>query len=450
MLVAAVGLGISGYILVSSMFDTTMRRETSQALDENGLMRFALEMAALNATPRYQPLSDRTIAQIGGTLGGTNCFIRISGEGQYPLYTGAGFEVGAGLLDYAGEGVAAHKITLLDDHYFVQTAAVINVIDRTLYLETLKDVTALFSDRDAWFSIHRQVSLVALGVISLITYMVSIWLTHPVRHLSAVTRSMARGDVRRRARKYSNDEMGTLTEDFNRMADMLEEQINYLKLEAKVREDFVAAFAHELKTPLTAVIGFADMLRSRVLDEEKHFLAAQYIYREGKRLELLSMRLLDMIVLRHREIELKPVAVSTLFKHIAETFPENVAVKYKNGRVMAEPALLSTVLMNLIDNARKASEPGRTVYVRGWRDEDGYRFTVLDEGKGIPEEELARIAEPFYMVDKSRSTSREGTGLGLSLCARILELHNSRMNINSIVGEGTCVTFSLPHAEEGV
>ena len=184
------------------------------------------------------------------------------------------------------------------------------------------------------------------------------------------------------------------------------------------------------------------------LDEEKRFLAAQYIYREGKRLESLSLRLLDLIVLRRQEIEPKAVAVSALFSHVAETFPGDVTVKYKDGLVMAEPALLSTVLLNLVDNARKASKPGDMVYVRGWPENDRYQFAVLDNGKGIPEDELGRITEPFYMVDKSRSGSREGTGLGLSLCVRILELHNSRMDVSSIVGTGTCVTFSLPISEE--
>ncbi|MCL1807075.1 MAG: ATP-binding protein [Oscillospiraceae bacterium] len=446
LLVVAAGLSASGYILVNSMFSASMRGETARALDENGSLRFAFEMAALNATPRSQPLRNSTVAQIGGTL--TNRLIRISGEEREPLYIGADFKAGADLLTVAEEGTAAYRVMLSDGRTLLHTAAVVSVIDRTLYLETLKDVTSLYEDRDEWFSVYRRVSLITLGFVSLITYAVSVWLTRPIRHLSAVTKEMAQGNVQRRAQIVSRDEMGMLTGDFNRMADMLEEQINQLKQEAKAREDFVAAFAHELKTPLTAVIGFADMLRSRVLDEEKRFLAAQYIYREGKRLESLSLRLLDLIVLRRRTFEPKPVAVSTLFEHIAETFPENVTVDYKEGRVMAEPALLNTVLINLTDNARKASAPGQTVFVRGWRDGEGYRFTVLDRGKGIPEKELSRIIEPFYMVDKSRAAGREGVGLGLSLCAGILELHGSRMNISSIMGKGTCITFSLPVLEE--
>ena len=86
----------------------------------------------------------------------------------------------------------------------------------------------------------------------------------------------------------SNDEMGQLTADFNHMAEALEQNIQNLENEVRAREDFIAAFSHELKTPLTAIIGYADMLRSRKLDEEKHFLCANYIYTEGKRLETMA------------------------------------------------------------------------------------------------------------------------------------------------------------------
>lgn len=98
---------------------------------------------------------------------------------------------------------------------------------------------------------------------------ISSWLTKPIRLLTRATKRMAAGDYGYRARQISNDELGQLTTDFNHMANVLEENINKLEEEIQAREDFVAAFAHELKTPLTAIIGYADMLRSRKLDEEK-------------------------------------------------------------------------------------------------------------------------------------------------------------------------------------
>ncbi len=106
-------------------------------------------------------------------------------------------------------------------------------------------------------------------------------------------------------------------------------------------------------------------------------------------------------------------------------------------------SLIQTVLVNLLDNACKASEQGGRIEVVGREEPGGYRFTVRDYGIGIPEEELSKITQAFYMVDKSRSRSRNGAGLGLALCTEILALHGSRLEIESTPGEGTAAGFVL-------
>lgn len=116
--------------------------------------------------------------------------------------------------------------------------------------------------------------------------------------------------------------------------------------------------------------------------------------------------------------------------------------------VLADVSLIQTVLINLLDNACKASETGSRIEVQGRLEEDGYRFCVRDHGIGIPKEELSRITEAFYMVDKSRSRSRNGAGLGLALCKEILDLHDSRLEIESTPGVGTVIGFVLQTAGE--
>ena len=270
-------------------------------------------------------------------------------------------------------------------------------------------------------------------------------------------RKMAEGEYSYRAEQISNDEMGQLTADFNHMAEALEQNIQNLENEVRAREDFIAAFSHELKTPLTAIIGYADMLRSRKLDEEKHFLCANYIYTEGKRLETMALRLLDIIVTRRKEIDRKTTNVSGIFSYLQEIYDETknsedsrvkVDICWEKGELYAEENLLKTVLINLTDNAIKASEEGQTVEITGRHMENGYYFQVRDEGIGIPEEELHKITEAFYMVDKSRSRAHNGAGLGLALCTAILELHHSSLKIESTQGFGSCMSFLIP--DEGV
>ncbi len=116
--------------------------------------------------------------------------------------------------------------------------------------------------------------------------------------------------------------------------------------------------------------------------------------------------------------------------------------------VWAESNLIITVLINLLDNACKASEPGGTIEIRGRQEERGYRFIVKDYGIGIPGEELQKITKAFYMVDKSRARSRNGAGLGLALCTEILSLHDSVLEIESTQGKGTRISFVLQNRDK--
>lgn len=304
---------------------------------------------------------------------------------------------------------------------------------------------------------YRQVTVIVLLCSGAVMTLIACWLTRPIRLLTQATGKMAEGEYSYRAEQISNDEMGQLTADFNHMAEALEQNIQNLENEVRAREDFIAAFSHELKTPLTAIIGYADMLRSRKLDEEKHFLCANYIYTEGKRLETMALRLLDIIVTRREEIERKNTNATGIFAYLQEIYvdkekPEDsrvkVDIRWEKGELYADENLLKTVLINLIDNAIKASEAGQTVEVTGSRRENGYYFQVRDEGIGIPKEELHKITEAFYMVDKSRSRAHNGAGLGLALCTAILELHHSSLKIESRQGFGSCMSFLIP--DEGV
>ena len=212
----------------------------------------------------------------------------------------------------------------------------------------------------------------------------------------------------------------------------------------------MGGFAHELKTPMTSIIGYADMLRSIQLEPEKHFLAANYIFSEGKRLESLSLKLLDILVLQKTDFALKPVSAAQLAKETAGLyFPVlqesglRIEICCEDRTVQAEPDLFKTLLINLLDNARKASDPGSCIRISGTQSENDYLLTVQDYGRGIPEEELPRITEAFYMVDKSRARAQNGAGLGLAICAQIAEIHGAHLSIESKLGNGTAVTIRL-------
>lgn len=455
-IIMAAAFGLSGYFFVNFVFETALEREVEQALDDSNILQFAFETAALNVPAKYDVLQDIAVQQIGSKLEdggqGSGRLLRLSDEEKKTLYVSEGFTEDVTLLQSITENSGSWQVLCKEERYYIQTGIMVNALDRNLYLETMRDVTEIYTERAMGFSVYRKVTLAMLAASAVVMFFICTWLTKPIRLLTRATRKMAEGDYSYRAKQISSDELGQLTQDFNSMANALEGTIGELKDEVRAREDFIAAFAHELKTPLTAIIGYADLLRSRKLDDEKHFLSANYIYTEGKRLESMSFRLLDIIVTKREKIDPQPVEAEMIFRYLEDMFAGNteqtIQTSFDKGMVYAEINLIKSVLLNLVDNALKASLPGGIVEVSGKLLEDGYQFQIKDYGVGIPEEEVKRVTEAFYMVDKSRSRSKNGAGLGLALCVEILRLHDSELTIESKVDEGTCMSFVLPWRKE--
>ncbi|MDO4750387.1 MAG: HAMP domain-containing sensor histidine kinase, partial [Eubacteriales bacterium] len=235
----------------------------------------------------------------------------------------------------------------------------------------------------------------------------------------------------------------------------LELALQNLEDAAGKREEFIASFAHELKTPLTAIIGYADMLRSKDMAPKPRFTAAGYIFSEGKRLEALSLKLMDIIVTGRQSFELRRFDAGYFIRSVAAvTVPSLSAegmtlnMRWENAEIMLEPDLFKTLLINLVDNARKASRKGQSIDLYGKIEDGGYAFYVRDYGRGMAKEEISRITEPFYMIDKSRSRAQNGAGLGLALAQRIAELHGSMLEYESEPGKGTTVRILLPGGAE--
>lgn len=481
-IIIALTLGFSGFYFVNYVFRTSLEREIGQALDENSILRFAFKTAALNVPLKYDLLQDGSVEQIASNLEtsgqGSGRLLRISDEEKQTLYASDGFGTDGKLLEQMEENMYSYRVIRLGEHYYIQTGSSVNALGRVLYLETLRDVSQVFEERDTGFMVYRRLTVLMLVLGIGIMYFIASRLTKPIRLLMKATREMAGGDYSYRARQVSTDELGQLTQDFNHMSEELEKTIGQLEEEVQSRDEFVGAFAHELKTPLTSIIGYADMMRSRKLDEEKSFRSANYIYTEGKRLETMSLRLLDIMVTKKEGARMQRVPTETLFEYLRSMFLPKEGMQFdftcERAVVTADPSLIQTVLVNLVDNACKASESGDRIEIEGRivtgksdRPQAGegngtesagiknvgedpgcrwYRFSVRDYGIGIPEEELSKITQAFYMVDKSRSRSRNGAGLGLALCTEILSLHGSRLEIESVPGEGTEVGFLLREA----
>lgn len=312
--------------------------------------------------------------------------------------------------------------------------------DITAAIDTQKNMTAYFQ------SVYILILCISFPVIFLLTKA----LTSPIRKVGEAAGIIAGGNYSQRIPAKGKDEIGELADSFNHMAQQVEDKIVQLSDMVRQKDDFTANFAHELKTPMTSVIGYADMLYQRRLPREDVKRAAGYILDEGMRLESLSLKLMDLFVLDRQEFLLEELSVPEMFDNMRQGI-EPLCQKYgavlhmtiEESMIRVDFDLFKTLILNLADNAVKAG--CKDLWLSGKADGNCYRIEIRDNGRGIPREELGRITEAFYMVDKSRSRKQHGAGLGMTLAAKIAENHGAKMEIDSDGKTGTtiCLVFAL-------
>ena len=320
------------------------------------------------------------------------------------------------------------------------------------------DVTSVFASRDAQLTAWFVAAVIVLAAGAGAAGAVSRSLTRPLTRLQSASSRIAAGDYTQRTQVFTDDEIGALSRSFDEMAGAVESRIAALDTNVRQQKDFIAAFTHEIKTPMTSMLGYADLMRAKPQSAETQREAANYIFRETHRLEELSRKLLALMGLENltegeeSAIRKAPVTDRALFARLDRAMqtaaPEAVPIRWQPGgcTVLADAALLDDLLRNLILNARRAcaGKPEGSVTVSCRADGADAVFAVQDNGCGIPAEDLPRVVEPFYMVDKSRARAGGGSGIGLTLCQRIAQLHGSRLEFESMVGQGTTVSLRLP------
>ena len=458
--------GIGGSLMIAQSFSASIDRERDAAVQTYRMVVDVLDLLGDNASPGT---AANTVALVLHKLGsgGSSTAARIRFGAQMTT-TGD-----TALLDAAPEpsdgsdGLTRIVRTGNGRHYLMLGATA----DGTT-VQLAFDVTEAYTVRQTQQRAYHTTFVILIAIGAAVSWVTSYLLTRPLGTLSRASRELARGNLSYRAPVRSRDEVATcscsmtacpprapvrsrdevgqLAADFNRMAGQLEQNVNRIQESMALQERFMADFSHEMKTPMTSIIGYADLLRSQVLTPDEQMDAANYIFSEGKRLEALGLKLLDMLSLDQSKLQLVPASpadlVAGLLEHLKRVYAQKgIALQYRTaeGMCFLEPDLFKTLLVNLTDNARKALDNGGYIYV--WQEmlPDGCRVRVLDNGRGIPPEALTHLTEAFYRVDKSRSRAQGGAGLGLSLCNEIVQLHGGTMQFESRVGNGTVVTVEL-------
>lgn len=345
-----------------------------------------------------------------------------------------------------------------NNNYYLQLCSSMDINTENLdisQMDIVYDITSVYAARAQEQNTFRLL-LIAIFVVGSITSMIAAsLLTKPLEKLSSLAQHISHGDYSARLHIHSGDEIEALANDFNNMADTIEDNISELHFSMEKQEQFMGSFAHELKTPMTSIIGYADLLRSQNMSEDETNEAANYIFSEGKRLESLSLKLLDLLVVKNQETILTPTDPALAVRNVINVMKPELAKEHitlksscRKGCCMMDIDLFQSLIINIIDNARKAIDDNGLIHVAGTVRDDNYVIIIKDNGRGMPPEEITRISEAFYRIDKSRSRAQGGAGLGLAICSKIAEIHQAKIKYKSAVGRGTVVTITLPNIKE--
>lgn len=336
-------------------------------------------------------------------------------------------------------------IQKLEERYILVMGSSVPVTGSADYkLVLVRDISNIYEDirTQAFFYVFIYLAA-AFAAVVLVFLMIRKALA-PLRELQHAAQDISRGRLERRVDVHTSDEIGDVAASFNSMAEQIENQVTELSLESERRRQMMGSLTHEMKTPMTSIMGYVDSLLHVNLKKEQKERALQHIYAECGRLERISSKLMSLIGMYDNDsICMEEISVSDLFSAVAEMEESNLRKKnitlnyscHMEKRFLDRDLMIS-LLTNLVDNAIKASDMDSAIFMEA----NENRITVRDLGCGIPEDEISRVTEAFYMVDKARSRKAGGCGLGLALCGKIAQLHGAELEIKSKAGAGTEVS----------
>lgn len=284
-------------------------------------------------------------------------------------------------------------------------------------------------------------SALALGLIILLNRIFK-----PLILISRTSRQIASGSYDTRLPVNGKDELSEMAGSFNHMAGEIQRQMTELTVAAEKKQQFIDNFAHEVRTPLTAIYGYAEYLQKAALSDEDKLAATGYIMSESRRLQTMAYQLLELANLRNDELVWEELNLNELMHSVKQTVAGKLSEKNIQWELRGElqsirgdAYLLTSLFLNLIDNAIKACDTGGIIQIHCYKDNESKVVIIRDNGRGMPNELLEHITEPFYRLEKSRNRKDGGAGLGLAICKQIADRHGAELRFASEPERGTTV-----------
>lgn len=461
-------LNITGFVLIQKLHNDLLEKEVEKCLSENKFIssEFRINSLAfqkiyyLDTFPdistsisalmsEYNSSIDREARQHGD--------IQILDQKNKILYSDVKFPVSdeEEELENLSLGITKYIIRTLDDKQYLYVGTLVNVSTFPVKVYYAKDISNIYIEKMNQYALFMKLDILICSLFAIFMFFMSRLITKPINTLIESTQKISLGQYSERVTIKSKDEFNVLSNHFNLMAQTIEDKINVLEISNIEKETFINNLTHELKTPLTSIIGYANLIRTSKYDEKLFFEAVDYIYKEGKRLEQMAFKMMDLIYAKTQEIKLIPEKIIDIIDEAKRLL--FVKLNDKNIDLIIEGEdyildvdrdLIKIAICNLVENAIKASENNSKIYLKVSDLNNKTSISIMDSGSGIAKEHLDKIWQPFFVVDKARSRKSNGAGIGLSICKKIVEVHSADIKINSELGKGTKVTLIFSNSIE--
>lgn len=440
-------LTISTAYVINQNHVNSINREKERSLGEFELIRISLSNSL-----DFSSASKDTLNLLMDRYGAY-----YSNRGIYlALYTGNSYaynnipelntDIYSGLLSVEESTKIAQIFHTASKHYIVLS----DLITDNAVLLYARDISEIYVSRSNSIRLYLIVLVFLTLLLGVFSFIYSKWITRPLGSLHSGALAISSGNYNV-VLPEKNKEFKDVAKAFNQMARDVKDRTQELEEKAKELQTFIDDLSHEMNTPLTSIQGYSEFILSANALEEQKRTAALYINSESKRIRDIYSKLMVLSFAREQNIELKQHTPEELVEEVYKTFHQQllqqniiftkeIAASY----LKADKTLFHMLLTNLIKNSLQAMETGGSIHVDIYSENNHSIVVVKDSGPGIPEDKLEDVIKPFYRVDKSRSRQTGGAGLGLSICSKIVNLHQGSMSIQSKSGEGTKVIITFP------
>ena len=366
-------------------------------------------------------------------------------------------------LKLAKEGKASYTINFVNKKVLVNFSYPVSIGNSSFGIfRYTRDYTVLYDSNGHLINLIIIFDVIIFIAIFILLYVLSRRITVPLIQLSKMSNEIAKGSFDTKISIKSNDEIGELADNFSIMTQKVQSQIETIKKDRdnlreleQHRKLFFDNVTHELKTPLTTILGYAQIIEENGFNDEVFFKKGiGHIRSESSRLNRMVLDLLELSRMGSKNIicEFSKVDIA----HLVEATCEEMSIKASRYAlkierkfdsdlyVLGNADMLKQAIINVIDNSIKYGNVGTVINASGVEKNGMVEIMVKDHGAGIPKEKLDKIFEPFYRVDKKKVREMGSNGLGLSIVKSIIDAHKGTIDIESEEGVGTKVTIKMP------